>query len=170
MSFIKGYNDITTDWLNNVVKGNYLELSIGDTFHYNDNDYFIDGKNVTTEGMNIEKEFAQLLNEKYGIQITVLPRIEIPERIKTPDYYINDIEKMDLKTIKGESPRTFKNAMGKQKGKAEIFIFNVINDNISIEIADERIRKLFYTSDVSFLRIAILFKNQSLIKVYERKK
>ena len=120
MSFIKGYNDITTDWLNNVVKGNYLELSIGDTFHYNDNDYFIDGKNVTTEGMNIEKEFAQLLNEKYGIQITVLPRIEIPERLKTPDYYINGIEKMDLKTIKGESPRTFKNAMGKQKGKAEI--------------------------------------------------
>lgn len=170
MDFTKGYIDITKNWIATVRKGEYRELKKGDYFNYNNNIYLIDDKNVTTSGMEEEKRFAKSLNEVYGIEITVLPRIEIPERIKTPDYYINGNEKLDLKTIIGESKRTFKNSIQKQKEKSNAFIFNVINDKLNNELVDERIGMLFESSDVKYLKTAIFVRNSLIIKVYERKK
>ena len=170
MDFIKGYIDITNSWLSTICKGEYKELKKGDYFYYNNVLYFIDEKNVTTNGMEEEKRFAKVLNKLYGIKITVLPRIEIPERIKTPDYYINGNEKLDLKTIKGESRRTFKNSIQKQKDKSNAYIFNVINEKLSNQLIDERIGKLFESSDVKYLKTAIFVRNNEIIKVYERKK
>ena len=59
MDFIKGYTDITEDWLFTVRKGIYSELKKGEYFNYNNKSYLIDEKNVTTYGMEEEKRFAK---------------------------------------------------------------------------------------------------------------
>ena len=67
--------------------------------YYDDKDgtrYHVDGKYVLLEPTAREKEVANMLGEYYGGQVAIIPRVNKPANIKTPDYIING-ERFDLK-------------------------------------------------------------------------
>ena len=61
---------------------------------------YVDQKNVVLEYTKKEKEIALFLVNNLGGKIGMVPKVNYPKGIKTPDYLWNS-EKWDLKEIKG---------------------------------------------------------------------
>lgn len=59
----------------------------------------VDGKHVVFSPSKREIEVANILGKALGGKVHIIPRINEPEGIKTPDYIIND-RKFDLKKLK----------------------------------------------------------------------
>ena len=79
----------------------------------NGNKYFVDGKQVILKPTQRELKVANLLGEVIGGNVNIIPRINQPFGIKTPDYIVNG-EKFDLKQITGGGKYTIQ---GNLKGK-----------------------------------------------------
>ena len=62
--------------------------------------YFIDGRRVILKTTAREREIANILGKIYGGRIRLVPRVNEPAGIKTPDYMIR-MERYDLKEIVG---------------------------------------------------------------------
>lgn len=60
--------------------------------------YNVDGKHVILKPTQRELEVAKILGKIFGVQVNIIPRVNEPAGIKTPDYIINN-EKFDLKEI-----------------------------------------------------------------------
>ena len=95
----KNYIDITKKWLGEKSTNNSIKIyDIGDTFTFRCNKYKLDGKLVKYSLNNNEYEFAKWLSNKTNKKIHLVPKINIPENIQTPDYKIGN-EYWDLKTL-----------------------------------------------------------------------
>ena len=86
----------------------------------NGNKYNVDGKHVIMEPSIRENEVANLIGQIFGGKVNIIPRINYPKNIKTPDYIINK-EKYDLKTLTENNKNTIYNAIHKQKMQANNF-------------------------------------------------
>lgn len=93
--------------LKDIVNSNYLDITERYTIEKNYNvieeqyfvdkdnhKYKVDGKNVIMKPTVREKEVANMLGRMYGGQTKIIPRINEPAGIKTPDYKVNN-EKFD---------------------------------------------------------------------------
>ena len=72
-----------------------MEYEIGGTV------YKVDGKHVVLDYSPYEKGVAETIATKYGKQVQMVPRVNYPKQIKTPDYLIDSIE-YDLKSPTGK--------------------------------------------------------------------
>ena len=88
--------------------------------------YFVDGKNVLMETSDREKEVAKIKKKAFGGQVNIIPRINNPASIKTPDYIINK-ERFDLKEITGKGKYVIEGNLRKKKNQANNFIIDVTN-------------------------------------------
>ena len=81
------YIDLTEKALS---ESNHKYKIIEQQYYIDDNGikYDVDGKYVVLKPTQREKEVANLLGKLYGGEIKIIPRINMPERIKTPDYEI----------------------------------------------------------------------------------
>ena len=61
-------------------------------------EYIVDGHNVIYKHNKREIEVAELLNKTFGGDVRILPNINFPKGIKSPDYIYSG-EKTDLKRI-----------------------------------------------------------------------
>ncbi len=96
------YKDITNEFITK------KEYKINFHHYFTNNNgikYKIDGKHVLLEPTQREVEVAKLLGTIFGGQINIIPKVNEPSGIKTPDYIINN-EKFDLKGIKGNGKNT----------------------------------------------------------------
>ena len=66
--------------------------------------YRVDGKKVVLHPSQHEIDVAMVLCQEYGKTIEMIPRINFPEGIQTPDYLING-ERYDLKSPMDELER-----------------------------------------------------------------
>lgn len=161
------YLDITSRILNRnkkkykIVEQNYF---IAD----NGNKYVVDGKHIILQPTQKEKEVANLLGELYGGKIKIIPRINEPENIKTPDYMIKE-RKYDLKEIYGNSKNTLYNAITKKKAQADNFIFDISKTEMSEIDAIEQIQDIYKSKHKSWINEIILIKNNEVLKMYKRK-
>lgn len=129
--------------------------------------YIVDGKHVILKPTQREIEVANLLGETLGGKIGIIPRINEPEGIKTPDYIING-EKFDLKEIKGNSRNSLYNALGKQRRQADNFIFDISNTTISEEKAIKQIKDIYNSNHRKWVHDLILIENRKILKIYKR--
>ena len=80
------YNDITNQF--NFTK----QYEVKERQYYKAEDgtkYNVDGKHVILNPTTREKEVAEILGKIYGGQVDIIPRVNEPANIKTPDYIIN---------------------------------------------------------------------------------
>jgi hypothetical protein len=161
------YVDITTRKL--LEKYNNYEIEEQKYFvDNNGSKYNVDGKKVILEPTDKEKEVANLLGEIYGGKVRIIPRINEPAGIKTPDYMIEN-RKYDLKEIYGNSKNTLYNAIAKKKEQSDNFIFDISNTKMNIIEAINQIQGIYKSKHKDWVNEIILIKNNQILKMYKRK-
>lgn len=160
------YEDITKHWLKEVNSSSYKVID-RNYFEYNSHKYYVDGKNVVLDYSMHEKEVAEWLQKTFDEEIYMIPRINYPEGIKTPDYIFKD-EKWDLKTIIGNSNQAFYHAVRKKKQQSNNFIFEISNSKLSIEDAKKQINILYSRTDVPFINKIIVKKDNDFLVFKKR--
>lgn len=161
------YEDVTSRIFNTDKKNYQLKEQ---QYFINDkgNKYIVDGKHVIMKPTEKEKEVAQLIGELYGGKIKIIPRVNEPEGIKTPDYMIKN-RKYDLKEIYGNSKNTIYNTITKKKGQSDNFIFDISKTEMEEIEAIEQIQSIYKSKHKSWINEIILIKNNQILKIYKRK-
>lgn len=160
------YKDIT----NNYVK--VKKYKVKEQQYYKDekgNRYKVDGKNVVLKPTKTEKEVANILGKMYGGKVRIIPRVNEPPNIKTPDYIVNN-EKFDLKEITGKGKYVIQgNIKGKEK-QANNFIIDITNTELSIEETNKQIQNLYNSKHYMWIDEIVLIKNRNILNIYKRNK
>lgn len=161
------YTDITENAVNKEKqKYEVIEQQI-----YIDEDgtkYKIDGKNVKIKASEKERDVANLMGEKLGGKVELVPVVLNPQGIKTPDYIING-EKFDLKVIFGNGKNTLDTAISKKKKQSDNFIFDITNTEMSTEEAIKQIQRIYESNNRLWVNKLILIKDNKILKIYKRK-
>lgn len=161
------YLDITEKTLNN---GNQ-KYKLKEQQYYVDeagNRYNVDGKYVILKPTEREKEVANMLGNLYGGKIKIIPRINEPKNIKTPDYIVKN-KKYDLKQINGNGKYVIQgNLKGKQK-QADNFVIDITKSKMSTDEAIKQIKNIYNSKHFLWLDRIILLKDKEFLKIYKRK-
>ncbi len=133
---------------------------------HNGNTYKVDGKHVVLDYDKHEKEVADFLAEKYGKDVQMVPRINFPLGVSTPDYSI-DGESWDLKTLKSSGKNTFYNMTKNKKEQAKNFIFDISNLDVLDEWTEKQVSNIFTSKNRKWVD-KIMVLNNEIIKIYKR--
>ncbi|MBR0426728.1 MAG: hypothetical protein IJK18_00790 [Clostridia bacterium] len=140
-----------------------------DFFEYEGKKYYIDGHNVVYNHNEREIEVAKLLNEIFGGNVKILPNVNYPQGIKSPDYIYRE-EKLDLKRI--TSKRTndcVKTAIRDGKRQAQNFIIDNTEQTVSDEAVLKQIDEIYNTGKFSWVNTIYVLKDKNFIKIFTRR-
>lgn len=165
MNNIKGAKDITDKWTKVSKQGFIKEMKY---YKHNGVKYPVDGHHVVIKPSIEEREVANVLARKYGKNIYLVPRINIPTGIQTPDYIING-SKFDLKSPTGNGKETLFNLIKKKNRQSNKFIFNLNYSSLNdVEIC-KQVCKIFTSEETKFINTIVLIKNETIMSVFIRK-
>lgn len=140
------------------------------------NEYTVDGKTYKVDGRHVilrysknEKRVADVLEKKLGGELFMVPKIDYPTNISTPDYLFRN-EKYDLKTLKGTSKNAIYNRLIHMKRQADNFVLDVTDFNFSYDDIEKQIGYVYWSKHTSFVNKIILVKGNTIIKIYSRDK
>lgn len=159
------YVDITDDF--STIK----KYKVKEQRYYQDkngNRYEVDNKHVILNPTTREKEVAKMLGKIYGKQVNIIPRVNEPDNIKTPDYMIKD-EKFDLKEITGGGKWTIEGNLKGKKEQSNNFIIDITNAKLDKKEADRQIQVIYNSKHYTWIDKIFLVKQDAIIKVYKRK-
>lgn len=160
------YTDITIQ----ILKQPKKQFRVIEQHFFIDSDgirYDVDNIRVVFEPSKREIEVANILGELYGGNINLIPRINEPEHIKTPDYIING-EKFDLKEIIGNGKNTLYDALSHQKRQANNFIFDISNTEMFVAEAIRQINVIYTSQHRKWVDKILLIRNNTILKYYKR--
>ena len=112
---------------------------------------------------------AELLEKEFGGEISMVPRVNEPSGISTPDYFFRG-QRFDLRSISGGGKNTIYNAIAKKGRQAENFVLDITESPLNQSEAERQSESLFNSSHTEFVKTAILVKNGEVLKVLERNK
>ena len=130
--------------------------------------YIIDGKYIILKLTKREIEVANILGCIYGGKIRLIPKVNKPDGIKTPDYIIGE-QKFDLKEITGGGKYVIEGNLRKKQKQANNFIIDITNAKLSYTEADKQINSIYISKRYKWIDKIILIKSQEIIKAYKRK-
>lgn len=133
----KRYSDVTEQWRETATPNSHTvedaqEVTVKGVT------YKVDGHNVVLDYSSHEKEIAELLEKEFGGEIKMLPRVNNPQGVSTPDYLFRG-EGYDLKTITGSGKKCLYDRISKKKSQSKNFIFDISGCNLSKEKIVEQI-------------------------------
>ena len=160
------YTDVTKEWLENA-EPNSHKVEDRQYFEKDNIKYQVDDKNVVLDYSNKEKEVAEWLENKFGGEIYMLPRVNNPEGISTSDYLFRG-EYWDLKEINGTGKNILFHAIEDHEKQAHNFIFDITKTKLTNDEIIERLNKLYSLNKVSWLEKVIIKKENKLVKVTKR--
>lgn len=164
------YLNVTNEWLTNA-KPNSHKIKFSKYYVYNNIKYKVDGKHIVLDYSNKEKNIALWLEKKFGGKIYILPKINYPKNIKTPDYLFRN-EKWDLKTMTEKAvskTRAVDNIIKSSKFQTDNIILDITNTTIDKSNIIKQVKKVFSTSGREWLKVIIVIDNYNLIGIYKRK-
>lgn len=174
---VKGYKSVNTkekqyiDITEEIIKKDKQDFKLIEQQYYideNGNRYNVDGKYILLEPTEREKEVANMLGELYGGNIKIIPRINEPKGIKTPDYIVKN-KRYDLKQISGSGKYVIQgNLKGKQK-QADNFVIDITKSKMSTDEAIRQVENIYNSKHFLWLDRIILLKDKEFLKIYKRK-
>lgn len=135
----------------------------------NKNKYIVDNKYVLLEPTQREKEVANMLGKLYGGKINIIPRINKPLGIKTPDYMLKG-KKYDLKQITGNGKYVIEGNIKNKQNQANNFIIDITQSKLSEEDSVKQIQKIYNSARYNWVDRMAIIKDKDFIKIYKRKK
>lgn len=163
----KPFANITKKWLKNATPNTH-KVKDRKYFEYQGIKYYVDNKNVVLDYSIKEKEVAVWLENTFGGEIYMLPRINKPDGIMTADYLYKG-EYWDLKNIMGSGKRIIEDAIKKKNRQANNFIFDISNSSISNIELIRQLKKIYSSRATEFVDMVIAKKDNEVICIYKRK-
>ena len=176
---IKGYKDVKiknkdnkyVDITEETLSKGKQKYKLTEQQYYIDEDgtrHNVDNKYVILKPTEREKEVANMLGELYGGKIKIIPRVNEPKNIKTPDYIVKN-RRYDLKQISGNGKYVIQgNLKGKQK-QADNFVIDITKSEMSIDEAIRQIENIYNSKHFLWLDRIILLKDKEVLKIFKRK-
>lgn len=161
----KPYSSVKKEWLKHSGNGSVSDMVY---WEHEGIKYHVDGKHIALDYSAKEKEVAEWLAKKFGVNVQIVPKVNYPLGIPTPDYLING-SRFDLKEIKGAGKNVVDNNMRKSKKQANNFVLELLNSDISNE---EVLRQLenIYKSGRREVNTVVIKKGDALIDIIKKRK
>lgn len=164
---VANYEDITQEWLKETPT-NISKVSDLNYFKYDGVEYKVDGKNVVLDYSPKEKEVAEWLSIKFDDDVYMVPRINNPEGIATPDYMFKE-KYWDLKEIKGKGKRTIDSAIKGKEKQSHNFILDISESKLLESELLGQARKVYNTKGREWVDTIIIKKHSQLLAVYKKR-
>ena len=163
-----GYNDVTQDWLNSATPNSHKVVDATE-FTQDGTTYKVDGRNVQLSYSEHEKEIAELLEAEFGGDIRMMPKVNVPQGIQTPDYLFRG-ERFDLKTLTtGASKSTLYNAINPKQAQADNFVLDFTNSALTEEEVFRQAKSLFFNYNTRGVKRIFLVNGNKTVLILERK-
>lgn len=131
--------------------------------------YVVDGKKVVLDYKTHDKEIAELMCETFNMDVCIVPRVLLPQKISTPDYLIGG-KRYDLKEPVGNSKNTLYNMINKKKDQADNFIYDVSKCPLELEEIKRQIEEdILRSRHTAFVQSVILVRDMKILDIYVRK-
>lgn len=165
----KNYADVTQERYREATPGSHVVQDIT-KYTVNGVTYEVDGHNVVLDHSAHEKEIAELLEQEFGGEIYLVPRVNNPKGITTPDYLFRG-QGYDLKTLGADAgENTIYNRIKKAKRQSKNFVVDVTAaTKLDDRIVDAQIDKLFWSKESQFVNEIVIIRNGRIVKVVKRK-
>nr|DAQ70758.1 MAG TPA: minor capsid protein [Caudoviricetes sp.] len=163
----ENYINITDEWLENAQPNSHV-VKDREYFVHENQKYEVDNKNVVLDYSNKEKEVAEWLEDTFGGEVYMLPRINSPKSIKTADYLFKN-EYWDLKEITGSGKNTLDSAIKKKKGQSNNFIFDINDSEITIESVSKQIERIYKNKERRWVDKIMVKQNKDVVVINKRK-
>ena len=155
------YQDITSEMYKKA-KPNHGKVEKQNFYKHNGKKYFIDNHNVVYKHDERELEIAQLLNNIFGGDVKILPNINFPQGVKSPDYLYKG-EKTDLKSISSKrSKDCVKTALKNKEKQANNFIIDNTAQTVSDMDILKQINEIYNSKGFMWIDKIYLLKGKSL--------
>lgn len=163
----KSYADITGKWYpdakpNSHPVADLREYTVDGVTHK------VDGRNVVLDYKAREKEIAELLEREVGGEIFMVPRVNNPQGVSTPDYQFHG-RGYDLKTLgKDAGEGTIFNRIKKKKRQAHNFIIDVTQTDLEDQTIERQIEKIFWSKETQFVDEIVIIRGDKIVRVAKR--
>lgn len=162
------YIDVTKEWQNNATPNSHIVQDMK-SWEHEGKKYAVDGRNVILDYSQKEKEVAEWLENTIGGDLYMVPRVNNPSGISTPDYLFKG-ERYDLKEILGSSKRAIDNAIKGKQAQASNFIFDISNSQQNIDSAIKQAKDIYRSKGRVWVNTIIIKKDSELVVILQRKK
>ena len=160
-------SDVTAQWREQATPGSHA-VEDAQEVTINGTTYNVDGHNVVLNYSDHEREIAEILEKEFGGEIKMLPRVNNPQGVKTPDYLFRGAG-YDLKTIgKTTGKNPLFNRIKKAKDQADNFVIDLTDSDIGDNVIDAQIEKAFWSSSTKNVKTIIIIKNGKVLKIVAR--
>ena len=163
----ENFIDVTSEWIKNAKPNTHI-VKDRKYFEHNGIKYKVDNKNIVLDYSDKEKEVAIWLENTFGGEIYMLPRINKPDGIQTADYLFRG-EYWDLKKITGKGKNTLDSAINKKKSQSNNFIFDISNSEITLEAIDKQLSSIYENKYRKWIDKIIVKQNNNVIVINKRK-
>lgn len=162
------YADVTEKWRSGATPNSHTVQNLQE-YTANGVTYKVDGHNVVLDHTEHEKEIAELLEKEFGGEIGLVPRVNNPQGVSTPDYIFRG-EAYDLKTL-GEKAgvNTIFNRVKKAAKQGKRFILDVTKTALDEKTIDAQIEKIFTRKDTEWVDEIIEIRNGKVQRIVKRK-
>ena len=161
------FTDITGKWYPNAKPNSHPVLELQE-YTPGGETYKVDGHNVVLDHDPHEKEIAELLEREVGGEIYLVPRVNNPQGVSTPDYLFHG-RGYDLKTL-GEKagPNTMFQRVKKAKRQSRNFIIDVSDTKLDRVMIDQQISKIFWSENTRFVDEIVIINDGHIVRVAKR--
>lgn len=160
------FQDVTSDWIDG--RDHNPQISVLNEYTKNDTTYKVDGHHVVIDHSNYEYRVANWLSKKTGLRVDIVPRVNFPEKISTPDYLVNGVP-FDLKEITGSGKNVIDGNLRKTKKQAPNIIFDITKTPLSSEEIMGQLEHI-YMIDRRGLEISIIKNNDEILAILEKER
>ena len=162
------YIDITIEY-KNIKRAAFSRITDLNYFiDKNINLYIKKGKEVIIKYDDIEENIARWLSIILNTTVYMVPRVNKPENIHTPDYYFKG-EYWDLKRVLGTSKRNIDAKIKYLKNQSTNFIIDNSKLLLTNEEVIRQIIKIFKDEKRDWINKIMLIENYKIIVVFKRK-
>ena len=163
----RNYEDITGKWRPDA-KPNSHPVADLQEYTVDGVTYKVDGHNVVLDYKPREKEIAELLEREVGGEMFMVPRVNNPQGVSTPDYQFHG-RGYDLKTLgKDAGEGTIFNRIKKKKRQAHNFIIDVTQTDLEDQAIERQIEKIFWSKETQFVDEIVIIRGDKIVRVAKR--
>lgn len=160
--------DVTELWRKDATPNSHAVQGIR-SFTINGATYTVDGHNVVLDYSAHEKEIAELLEREFGGELYMVPRVNNPQGISTPDYLFRG-KGYDLKTLRKEAgENTIINRIKKARKQSKNFILDLTNaKKITDSVLKSQIQRIYKDKETAFVDTIIVIRNGNIVVVVKK--
>lgn len=160
--------DVTELWRKDATPNSHAVQGIR-SFTINGATYTVDGHNVVLDYSTHEKEIAELLEREFGGELYMVPRVNNPQGISTPDYLFRG-KGYDLKTLRKEAgENTIINRIKKARKQSKNFILDLTNaKKITDSVLKSQIQRIYKDKETAFVDTIIVIRNGNIVVVVKK--